>query len=44
MPANLTAQYLKAEAEYRRASMPDEELECLQVMLREQFQQVEALF
>ncbi len=35
MPANLTAQYLKAEAEYRRASTPEEELECLQVMLRE---------
>lgn len=35
MPANLTAQYLKAEAEYRRASTPDEELQCLQVMLRE---------
>jgi ribosome-interacting GTPase 1 len=35
MPANLTAQYLKAESEYRRASTPEEELECLQVMLRE---------
>lgn len=35
MPANLTQQYLKAEAEYRRASTPDEELECLQIMLRE---------
>jgi len=35
MPANLTQQYLKAEAEYRRASSPEEELECLQVMLRE---------
>ena len=35
MPANLTAQYLKAEAEYRRASTLEEELECLQVMLRE---------
>ncbi len=35
MPANLTPQYLKAEAEYRRASTPEEELECLQVMLRE---------
>jgi hypothetical protein len=35
MPANLTQQYLKAEAEYRRASTPEEELECLQVMLRE---------
>lgn len=35
MPANLTQQYLKAEEEYRRASTPEEELECLQVMLRE---------
>jgi uncharacterized protein len=35
MPANLTQQYLKAEAEYRRATTPEEELECLQVMLRE---------
>ena len=35
MPANLTQQYLKAEAEYRRATSPDEELQCLQVMLRE---------
>jgi hypothetical protein len=35
MPANLTQQYLKAEAEYRRASTPDEELRCLQVMLRD---------
>ena len=35
MPANLTPQYLKAEAEYRRASTPEEELECLQAMLRE---------
>jgi ribosome-interacting GTPase 1 len=35
MPANLTQQYLKAEAEYRRASTPDEELQCLEVMLRE---------
>lgn len=35
MPANLTQQYLKAEEEYRRASSPEEELECLQVMLRE---------
>jgi len=35
MPANLTQQYLKAEQEYRRASTPEEELECLQVMLRE---------
>jgi len=35
MPANLTQQYLKAEAEYRRASTPEEELQCLEVMLRE---------
>lgn len=35
MPANLTQQYLKAEEEYRRASSPEEELECLQLMLRE---------
>jgi len=35
MPANLTAQYLKAEEEYRRATTPEEELDCLQVMLAE---------
>jgi ribosome-interacting GTPase 1 len=35
MPANLTAQYLKAEEEYRRAATPEEELQCLQAMLRE---------
>ncbi len=35
MPANLTAQYLKAEEDYRRASTPDEELKCLQIMLQE---------
>ena len=35
MPANLTPQYLKAEQAYRRASSPEEELECLQEMLRE---------
>ncbi len=35
MPANLTPQYHKAEAAYRSAQTPDEELECLQVMLRE---------
>ncbi len=35
MPANLTPQYLKAEGAYRRASSPEEELECLQEMLRE---------
>ena len=35
MPANLTQQYHKAEAAYRRAESPEEELECLQTMLRE---------
>ena len=35
MPANLTQQYLKAEAEYRRATSIEEELACLQVMLKE---------
>ncbi|MHC4400006.1 MAG: GTPase [Planctomycetota bacterium] len=35
MPANLTAQYLKAEEAYRRATTLEEELECLQEMLRE---------
>ncbi len=35
MPANLTPQYHKAEEEYRRATTPDEELRCLQNMLRE---------
>jgi ribosome-interacting GTPase 1 len=35
MPANLTQQYLKAEEEYRRAQTLEEELQCLQVMLRE---------
>jgi ribosome-interacting GTPase 1 len=35
MPANLTAQYLKAEEEYRRATTPEEELQCLQGMLKE---------
>jgi ribosome-interacting GTPase 1 len=35
MPANLTQQYLKAEQEYRRAATLDEELACLQVMLKE---------
>jgi len=35
MPANLTPQYHKAEAEYRQASTPEEELRCLEVMLRE---------
>jgi ribosome-interacting GTPase 1 len=35
MPANLTAQYHKAEQAYRQASTPQEELDCLQAMLRE---------
>jgi ribosome-interacting GTPase 1 len=35
MPANLTPSYLKAEEEYRRATTPEEELECLQKMLQE---------
>ncbi len=35
MPANLTQQYLKAEAAYREAQSLREELDCLQVMLRE---------
>ncbi len=35
MPANLTQQYLKAEAAYRAAQTPSEELDCLQLMLRE---------
>jgi ribosome-interacting GTPase 1 len=35
MPANLTPQYLKAEEAYRRAQTPDEELRCLEWMLRE---------
>ncbi len=35
MPANLTQQYLKAEAAYRAAQTPAEQLECLQLMLRE---------
>jgi ribosome-interacting GTPase 1 len=35
MPANLTQQYLKAEAAYREAQTPQEELDCLQLMLRE---------
>lgn len=35
MPANLTPQYHKAEEEYRRAQSPEEELRCLEVMLRE---------
>ncbi len=35
MPANLTPQYLKAEQAYRRATTSDEELRCLEEMLRE---------
>jgi hypothetical protein len=35
MPANLTPQYHKAEEEYRRATSAEEELRCLEVMLRE---------
>jgi ribosome-interacting GTPase 1 len=35
MPANLTPQYHKAEEAYRRAQTPDEELRCLETMLRE---------
>lgn len=35
MPANLTPQYKKAEDAYRRAGSPEEELDCLEVMLRE---------
>ena len=35
MPANLTQQYLKAEAAYRQATTPEEELKCLQLMLQE---------
>jgi ribosome-interacting GTPase 1 len=35
MPANLTAQYLKAEQEYRRATSVEEEIQGLQAMLAE---------
>jgi ribosome-interacting GTPase 1 len=35
MAANLTPQYLKAEEEYRRATTTEEEIKCLEVMLRE---------
>lgn len=35
MPANLTPQYHRAEAAYRQAATAQEELECLQLMLRE---------
>lgn len=34
MPANLTPQYHKAEAEYRRAQTAEERVDCLQDMLR----------
>ena len=34
MPANLTPAYKSAEAAYRRASDPDEQLECLRTMMR----------
>ena len=34
MPANLTPEYRKAEAAYRQAREPREQLECLRVMLR----------
>ncbi len=35
MPANLTPHYRKAEAALRKAETPSEQLECLQLMLRE---------
>jgi ribosome-interacting GTPase 1 len=35
MPANLTPQYHKAEQAYRQATSPEEELVCLQEMLKE---------
>ena len=35
MPANLTPQYKKAEEAYRRAQSPEEELHCLEAMLKE---------
>ncbi|HCP84740.1 MAG TPA: hypothetical protein DIT88_10090, partial [Planctomycetaceae bacterium] len=35
MPANLTPQYRKAEQAYRQATSPQEELDCLEIMLRE---------
>lgn len=35
MPANLTPQYHKAEQAYRQAGTPQEELACLELMLRE---------
>lgn len=35
MPANLTPQYHKAEQAFRQATSPQEELDCLEIMLRE---------
>jgi uncharacterized protein len=35
VPANLTPQYHKAEQEYRRAQTPEDEVRCLELMLRE---------
>jgi ribosome-interacting GTPase 1 len=35
VPANLTPQYHRAEAAFRQAETPQEELDCLQLMLRE---------
>ncbi|OQY28680.1 MAG: hypothetical protein B6244_06450 [Candidatus Cloacimonetes bacterium 4572_55] len=35
MPANLTMQYLKAEAKYKSAGTSEEKLECLHEMMRE---------
>src|SRR5687767_11149733 len=35
MPANLTPQYKKAEEEYRCAQTPEDEVRCLELMLRE---------
>lgn len=35
MPANLTAQYREAEARFKQATTPEEQLKCLQEMLRE---------
>jgi uncharacterized protein len=34
MPANLTPQYQKAEEEYRRAQTPEEQVHCLEQMLK----------
>ena len=34
MPANLTPQYQKAEEEYRKAQTPQEQIDCLQLMLK----------